>query len=89
MLIRALDHSNTRLVEPTLHALDGFLQGEWTLVQAGVRANADERRDYRPTKRYRIRTAQLRIPPTARRFMMFGAAVLGVEQDVCVNEDHE
>ena len=38
-----LDDAHARLPEPTLHTLDGFSESERALMQAGIRADPNER----------------------------------------------
>lgn len=50
MLIGRLNDAHARLVEPTLNTFDGFFESEWTLMQSGVSANANEGTQHRPAQ---------------------------------------
>ena len=88
VLIGRLNDADTSLIEPTLHAENRLLQCEWALMQARVGADADERGQYWPAKRDRGLAAELFIPPGASGLMVFREAVLGIQENVGVEQDH-
>jgi hypothetical protein len=88
MDLRGVHEADAGLVQPALHARHRLLQRERPAVQAGIGADADKGRQHRPAETDRIGAAELRVPPGARHGVVFGQAVLGVEQQVGVDEDH-
>jgi hypothetical protein len=88
VLFRRLDQPDTRLVDPALHAVHGLDQGQWPLMQAEIRGDANEGRKDGPTQAYRRGSAQLRVPSCAGQLVVSRKAVFRVEQDVWVHEDH-
>src|SRR5512143_3325980 len=88
MLLRRMDHTYTRLVDPALHAVHRFLERQRPLMQPGICGDAHESRKNGPAQAYWGAPAELCVPPGSCRFVMGRTAVLGVEQNVRVNEDH-
>jgi hypothetical protein len=89
MLIGGGNDFDARLIEPALYPFGRFVERQWSLVQAGVGPNSHKRGKNLPAKADWICAAQLRVPPLSRRFVMGRKAVLRVEQQIDVDEDHE
>jgi hypothetical protein len=87
MLIARVNDSNTRLVQPALHALNHFRHCKWTPMQLWIRGDTNEGREDRPAQTNRIRTTELLVPPNPRWLVMLGKTILGVEQNIGVDEN--
>jgi len=87
MMIARVNDSNTRLVQPALHALNRFRYCKRTPMQPWIGADTNEGREHRPAQTNRTRTTELLVPPNPRWLVMLGKTVLGIEQNVGVDEN--
>ena len=88
VFLRRLNQNDTGLVIPALHPVHGFLQCQGRLMQPGIGGDVKEGSKYWPAQAYGGGPAQLVVPPGTCRLVMGGKAVLRVEQDVCIHQNH-
>ena len=88
IVVGRLNQAHARLVQPTLRAGGGLAERQGTAEDARIGADAEKGREHRLAKRDRFGAAQLGIPPRADGLVMFREAVLRVERDIRIEENH-
>ena len=83
-----MDQPYARLIEPALHAAHCLIEIQWSLEDAGIGADANERTQHIPGQAHRRGTRQLRIPPGARGLVLRTQLIFRVQDEVRIDEDH-
>ena len=77
-----------RLVEPATYTPQGVVRAQWRGHHGRVRRQADESEGHGPGKPHRLFSIDQVLPPRTRGFMLDRRAVVGVEQQIDVGDDH-
>lgn len=88
VMLGGMEQPDTGLIQPTLDTIESLIQRQWALVQARVGGNSDESRQHQPAKSQGFRAGELFVPPRAGRRVVGGKTVLGIEQQVRIDENH-
>ncbi len=80
------DDPGAWLGQPTTDALDGLVRREWALENTCIGADANENIHNRPAEADWRRTRELRVPPFPGLLVTLAEAILGVEEDIGIDE---
>ena len=83
-----VNHSNAGLLEPTLDAGQGLAGCQWALMKPDVCRDANEGVQHRPAQVHWFGPAEHTVPLSPRLVMVRRKAVFGVEQKICIGQNH-